>query len=358
MKGKLLPGRREDQSGVAGGIFVTPMASFSPVGPIIAAFVFVLFSQGGKHHSRPSSLKIVPERLLFLVRGAFGKPFCNPMGVFFDSHHDEILIADTGNHRIVILDGTDGHPKAQFVRRLQRGGEVIFGEPRSVAQNSLGEIFIVDNLCDYVEVWDFQGTPTRQIRLKEYLPPTELAMRISALKPVAVTVDYKDNLYIATPRRIFVFDKDFRIKGRIGKEGNSPHDFMAITSLWVDTRGHIYVTDAQGYGVKVLSPDGQILLSFGAHESGLGNFSLPIGIVTDRRGYIWVADALRHIVSVFDGQGNFLDYIGAMGLQPGQFLYPSGISAHWGGKIVVLDRVGGRVQCFALPSPPRRVAGQ
>ena len=143
--------------------------------------------------------KVVPERLLFTVYEAFGKRFQNPMGVFYDNYQDEIFVADTGNHRVVILDGKDGYPKSAFGHRVWRSGEskVSLGEPRSIAVNSLSEIFIVDNLAGYVNVCDFRGDHIMDIRIENYMlmPVDDPAQYANAgLKPVAVTVDSKDNV--------------------------------------------------------------------------------------------------------------------------------------------------------------------
>lgn len=82
---------------------------------------------------------------------------------------------------------------------------------------------------------------------------------------------------------------------------------------------------------------------------GFTNFSLPAAIATDRNGVIWVADSLRHVVSAFRREGRevrFLDYIGAFGRRPGEFSYPAGLAASLSGRLVVVDRGGGRLQCF------------
>jgi DNA-binding beta-propeller fold protein YncE len=298
--------------------------------------------------------KVVPERLLFIANEAFGTPFRNPLGIFFDGLHDEILIADTGNHRVVILDGKDGFPKAAFQHLVRRKGaaQATPGEPRNLAVNSLGEIFVVDNLCDYVQVCDFRGAHLEEIRLQDYVQPVSQSTELD-LKPVAVTVGPGDKLYIATSCWIFVFDKKLEFQKRLGQRGHGNSGFTAITDLWVDAEGNVFVTDARGLGLRVLSPQGDVLLAFGEHDAGFNNFSLPVGVITDRRGYIWVADVLRHIVPIFDPNGKFLDYIGAFGAGPGQFAFPSGIATDRDGRIVVLERVNARLQCFQLYQPSR-----
>ena len=325
--------------------------------PILVVIVFLLTVMAAwSQTSRPS---VAPRRLVFVASEAFNRPLKDPTGVWCDTEQREILVADTGNGRVVIFD-ENGRAKSEFVHSVTRNDDArsVSGEPRRLAVNSKGEIFIVDSLCNYVDVCDYRGRSARRIHLRapsgagpNPLPIVEENNKSEDLKPVAVTVDYRDNLYVATSTRIFIFNAQGEFQRIVGKSGNGPGEFIGITSLWVDTAGRIYVTDARSLAVHVLTSEGEVIAAFGEHETGFDNFSLPIAIATDRRGYIWVADTLRHVVSVFERDGKdvkFLDYIGAFGTQPGQFAYPSGLSAAWNGRLVVVDRLGGRVQCFEM----------
>ena len=306
----------------------------------------------------PARESAVPKRLVFSADEAFGRRLHGPTGVWCDTQHHEILVADTGNHRIVVFD-EEGRPKAEIVHRVKISPDAppAEGQPRSVATDSAGDLFVADNLTQYVDVCDYRGRSIQRIDLRKCLQQAAApgarpaTIKDEEVKPVAVTVDYRDNLYVATSCRIFTFDArgDFRrVLGGLGKE---PGTFQAITGLWVDTSGKIYVTDGQSWAVQVLTPEGHSIVAFGQHEEGLMDFTLPIAIATDRRGHLWVADALRHIASVFELQGSqvkFLDYIGTFGVGPGKFSYPSGLSASLNGYLAVVDRVGGRLQYFQM----------
>ncbi len=303
--------------------------------------------------------KVAPERLLFIAYEAFGKRFLGPMGIFYDGRTDEIFVADTGNHRVVILDGVDGFPKAVFDHKVKRGRgrKASLGEPRSIAVDSSGDIFIVDNLCNYVNVCNFRGDHLTEIRLGDYIYDTWSGTSSESMelgpKPIAVAVDSEDNIYVATSCWIFVFNQEFELQKQFGGRGKKRGEFTAIMDIWVDIEGKMYIVDAMGFGLQVMSPDGEVLLAFGEHGAGFNNFSMPTGIISDRRGYIWVVDTLRHIVPIFDADGKFLDYIGAYGGRPGQFAYPSAISSNRDGRIVVLEKLNARVQCFELAPQPK-----
>lgn len=309
---------------------------------------------------------VAPRRLMFVVGGAFNRPFRNPAGVWYDVKQQEIFVADPGNHRIVILRDT-GAAKAEFVHyaasAVPSGGAPTSsfpagGEPSRIAVDSRGTIYVVDNMCPYLDVCDYRGRSTRRIYLRDHTAgagrraaDTSDPQSDAEFKPTAVHVDGADNVFVATSSRIYQFSSRGALIRVMGGSGSAKTSFQAITGLWVDGEGLIFVTDARGTAVRMLSPFGEVLLAFGEHDSGFSNFSLPVGIAVDRRGAIWVADSLRHIVSAFkreDGKSVFLDYIGAYGDRPGAFAYPSAVFASTNGRLIVVDRVGARLQCFEL----------
>ncbi len=301
-----------------------------------------------------SQSPVVPKRLIFATSSAFNLLFRNPAGVWCDAAHREILVADTGNHRVVILD-EHGIPTYQFVHQVTLEGQTQNGEPRSIAVSSKGTIYIVDNLCNTVDVCDYRGDTIGHIDPARYLAKTasgetgSKAAQAMISKPTAVAVDYLDNVYIACPNRILIFNSKGKFRKVMGKTGIGPGEFTAITDIWVDTAGRIYITDAQSLAVQILSPDGKLLLGFGTHNAGVTNFSLPAAICTDRRGDIWLVDTLRQVISAFQRNGDqvvYLDSMGGFGVRPGEVAFPSAIGADWNGRLIIVDRVGGRVQCF------------
>ena len=290
---------------------------------------------------------VVPKRITFICDSAANVAMKDPTSVWYDTKHSEILVADTGNNRIVIFD-TKGSVKAAFVHYVDTsGGSHVPGEPKSIAVDSRGDIYIVDRLANYVDVCDYRGRTIRRITVGALLPASE-TQRVGT-QPNVLTLDKSDNLYLATTNRVYVITPDGELTRTIGRTGTGEGQFLAITSLSVDVGGKVYVTDAQAIAVQVFSPEGTVLLAFGEHTYGFTNFSMPSSIATDRNGVIWVADSLRHVVSAFKREGKdvrFLDYIGAFGHRPGEFSYPTAIAVTLNGRLVVVDRGGGRLQCF------------
>src|SRR6202049_1831514 len=86
----------------------------------------------------------------------------------------------------------------------------------------------------------------------------------------------------------------------------SGEPFNRCTHTALSPRGEIYVSD--GYGnarVHKYSPDGRLLLSWGASGTEPGQFNLVHNISCDPDGWVYVADRENHRIQVFDGNGRY-----------------------------------------------------
>ncbi|MBW2480897.1 MAG: NHL repeat-containing protein [Deltaproteobacteria bacterium] len=79
--------------------------------------------------------------------------------------------------------------------------------------------------------------------------------------------------------------------------------------------GKIYVVDGVNSKIRVFSPSGRALASFGSAGTGPGEFKNALGIDIDRSGRVYIADAGNHRVQIFDPDGNF---IAALAMQSNQ----------------------------------------
>jgi len=82
--------------------------------------------------------------------------------------------------------------------------------------------------------------------------------------------------------------------------------FNRCTHTALSPEGDIYVSD--GYGnacVHKYSPDGKLLMSWGAPGTDPGQFNIVHNICCDCDGWVYVADRENHRVQVFDGKGRY-----------------------------------------------------
>ena len=85
--------------------------------------------------------------------------FNGPYGVTVDHRNDQIVVADTGNHRIQIFDS-----KGQFIRAFgsSGNGDGQLNEPYSVVVDPQGNYFVLDRNNHRVSVFDSDGRVVRK----------------------------------------------------------------------------------------------------------------------------------------------------------------------------------------------------
>ena len=284
-----------------------------------------------------------------------GQRFSRAAGLFYDAKRAELYVADTGNGQIVILDNK-GMPVSRIRHFIYAATDDKrqLGEPKSIVVRKNGDILVTDNLAHYVDVMDYRGRSVEKV-----WPGDLLGRDRSKVRPGYLALDASGNVYLSVTgdvNAILVLTPSLKLKAQMGKIGGGRGGgFKAVTGLWVDKHGKIYATYSQGECVRIYRADGRLLTSFGGHDSGPGNFSLPSGIVTDGKDNIWVVDSLRQVMSIFsqetDGSKvttSFMELIGRWGRGPGEFDYPTDITGDGKTKIFVLEGTGARVQAFEI----------
>lgn len=285
------------------------------------------------------------------------KVFNEPLGIFYDKNFNSILVADKGNARVMILDADSGRELVSLTHWLQRNGEKIPGEPRSIVTDKKGNIYLTDCLSTTIDVFNLRG---------DFLESIDLSQRFGAkdeiLNPAYLAIDEEENLYITlTKGEIMVLDPQGKLKKRFGKSGTGKGEFNVITGIYVDKEKKIYVTHMQAeLALQVFDNKGDFVQGFGSHEVGWAGFSSPSGVVVTDDGSIWVADTIRQVVKKFAQDGVFIGYFGEYGTKPGSMLYPTSLSTDGKERIFVLEKIGKRYQIFktkmetakSLPTPP------
>jgi hypothetical protein len=279
------------------------------------------------------------------------KGFRGASALFIDETVGELFVADGGNHRVVILD-EKLQARFAFDHYVEdrRSGRLLKGEPRDVVVNRRGEIILIDNLTDRIEVLDFRGKLLEKVYLNRLYGDTTLT-----IKPQRLALDDSDRLYVATGGdvvSIMVLDDYYNLVRMIGRRGSAPGEFNTILTLLVHA-GRLYVTDLYALpSVKVYDTAGTYLFGFGGHDVERGDLSFPSGLavleVDPGEVTIWIADGLRQVIKVYDSAGSFLQLVGGFGLRPGEFRYPADLATLGDSVLYIVERVGNRIQRFDI----------
>ena len=171
--------------------------------------------------------------------------FIEPRDVAMDAE-GRVYVADTGNHRVQIFDG-----EGQLLQ-VWSGGSMAFVEPLAIATDSGGDVLVLDSYTNWVQRFDAEG---------RYL----------------------------------------------GRFGGPQVGFFHARELAIDSQDNVYVADTGFYRIIKYSPDGIQLEVFGAQGRGEGQLVDPVGLAIDTNGDIYVADVGNQRIQRLDALGHYLD---------------------------------------------------
>jgi DNA-binding beta-propeller fold protein YncE len=274
-----------------------------------------------------------------VYRQTEGERFKRPTGVFVDRESGDVLVADSGNNLISVLN-RDGVP----IHSIGYNGEIP--QPLMAVTDSSGRILALAGVPQKVKILSYRGEFQGDFTFPGY---TGAAQAL----PVALTADRAGNVYIAdgTTGRILMYDAEWRLRLNFGGRADGPGGFSNVTAITVDSTGNIYVADAQHTpSIQVFDAGGAYIRGWGEHSAGPHNFSLPSGITIDAAGRVLVADRIRQVVSVFTPEGQYLFRFGGLGNAPGDLGFPSGLDADGAGRLYVAETVNARLQFFESAS--------
>jgi uncharacterized protein (TIGR03663 family) len=164
------------------------------------------------------------------------------------------------------------------------------------------------------------------------------------LEPRGLAADARGNLYLADTKnsRIQVFDGNGQFLRQFGSKGSADGQFNEPCGLGVDAQGDLWVADTWNQRIVHLTAEGKFLANVVDSEKGF--FGPRAVIITHDK--VYVADTGNKRIVLFDRQGNKLSEFGGNGIGQGQFIEPVGLAADGAGNIYVADTGNHRVQVF------------
>jgi uncharacterized protein (TIGR03663 family) len=310
-----------------------------------------------------SSVAIVPETRcssLAEYSGPYdGLPLNGPTGVAV-APDGARLVADTGNHRVVVLE-PDGRLRATFggrceLARNQGGCDGRFLEPWGIAPGPAGGIVVADTWNGRIQLFDAQGRFLRSwgsLGLDQ-VPPVPVE-RLYGPRGVAFDEERRRVLVSDTGhKRLLAFDPDGRNLLQTGGGGPGPGRFDEPVGIAVDGRdGRVYVADAWNGRIQQLSPELEFesawpVPGWGGQEMGDKPY-----VAVDDRGNVYASVPARARVLVFGPGGVLvLSLMGSdwRGPAPSR---PAGLAADpAAGVLLVADTARNRVVALPLLRSP------
>ena len=281
------------------------------------------------------------------------------------------VIADAGNHRIVVLE-RDGTLRLAFGGKCDLGqaatsgcldpdgsgplelGDGQFNEPWGVAVGASGQIFVSDTWNHRVERFDasgrFAGKWGRYGNVSAAgTPPVEEPIFYG---PRGISDGFDDELVVADTgnKRLLVFSPDGGLLRTIGSGGAGADQWNEPVGIAPDQNGTLLVADTWNRRVKRLDRRYASIANWRVPDWRSESVSDKPFIVADDEGMVYASDPTGGRVWIFAPSGRLEGTLILPALTAGK-PRPLGLAVDGAaGELLVVDQTGERVLVYALPT--------
>jgi sugar lactone lactonase YvrE len=277
----------------------------------------------------------------------------NPAGVAMDSSGN-LYIADTGNHRICILD-TSGNfstyaGSANGVAGYLDSGSsgALFNSPTSIAVDKFGRVFVADTVNNAIRViekqniYDSSQNIIQVHKLTVTLVGQGYTLASSAIgktnflnAPQGIALDSSGCVYftdtgnhrickVTAGGELITLAGSTTISGNFAYlsgflDGNGINaSFNSPTGLTVDLIGNIYVADTGNNVIRRVTQTGNVTTVAGSghpfYKDGRrqqASFKRPVGITLDLHNILYISDTGNNMIRRITTDGDVLPVVGA-----------------------------------------------
>ncbi len=223
--------------------------------------------------------------------------------------------------------------------------------PEGVDISPSGKIVIADTGNSRIVVWDGNGKPVTTAGSFGSRADWRNAPEFN--HPTGVYVDPSKKTYVTDTQnhRIVVLDEKGQVLSTWGTQGNAAGQFNLPRAVTRDHYGKIWVLDSGNSRVQVFSGLGEYLSGWGAFGDPTSNtntalMNQPLGFALNYIDQALIADSGNFRFQVLNSNGQPVTLEGWFGDGPGQFKEPGDVVIAKSGMIAVTDGTTGRVEFF------------
>ena len=269
-----------------------------------------------------------------------------------------IYVADFQNGRIEVFD-----PSGVFLYQFgHRGaGDAQFIGLSTVVVDDLGNLYAVDS--ENFRIQKFQlpaaasseappGTPVSSATLAAASLTASEPQFLWASEPglfgqAALQADGNLAVVGIENPQVYVVSPDGEMLETWGEPGTEDGQFSTPGNIAIDADGNFYVTDYMRNRIQKFAPDHSFITAWGSTGPGDGQFEEIGGLAIDADGNIYVPDVGHDTIQKFDPDGNLLLTIGSPGTAPGQLGNPANPTFDRDGNLLVAEFGNNRISKFA-----------
>ena len=274
------------------------------------------------------------------VTSVYGRPSVihAPEHIVSDSQ-GRVIISDPRANAVHVLD-----PRGRGSFRILTGKGYRLHVPAGVAVDGEDNIYVADSEHGWVVVFGPEGNFLRYVG--SYRGEPEFAR----LDGIAIDQLRKRLFLVDTPRNlVFELTLDGSVIRRAGKlrNGTGSGEFEAPTDVTVN-HTHIFVLDRAGARLQVLDTDLGLVKRVDLQGELDPRFTRDNGLGSDSTGNVYVSLYGRSIIRIYSPEGSLLGTFGQLGARVGEFASPKGLWIDSGNRLYVADAENGRVQIFQI----------
>jgi len=137
-------------------------------------------------------------------------------------------------------------------------------------------------------------------------------------KPHGIWISPNDEIYTTdtvdhTVRKFSLSGELLMTLGTVDKPGALGMPFNQPTRAVLSQSGELYVSDGYGQSrVHRLTPDGEVIVSWGAPGKGPSEFNLPHDVTVDKNERVYILDRGNLRCQIFNSNGGYLTEWGAL----------------------------------------------
>jgi len=242
--------------------------------------------------------------------------------------------------RIFILDGT-----ADTVRVYSSNGEALFTlggkgtlkQPLGIDVSPAGDVLVADSGNHRLALFPADEKSPHYIDV-----PSPVDGKPS--DPSDVNFG-PDNTYLVVDNdnhRVVSLSHSGKIVWATGKMGRNPGEFRFPFLMDVDQSDRVYIVEAINTRIQVLEKNGEFARFIGEWGIEPGQFFRPKGVVVSDKKEVFASDSYLGVIQVFKREGGFIGVIGDGHGKTTKFKTPVGMAIS-GNRLFVVEMFNNRV---------------